>query len=571
MRSPICAFLGHVDAGKTSIMDAIRNTAFAYKETGGLTQNIGITEVPTDRIKKICVELLKKLNVAIKVDSVIFIDSPGHEAFVTLRERGASIADIAILVIDITEGVQRQTIESIDILKSYKTPFMVALTKIDRVDGCIDKKDASFMDFMSKQNRKYSENLDASIYKIAEELSNYGFQAERYDRIVDFTKQISILPVSAVNNIGIQDLIVMLIGLSQRYIDLNKSAGDEAAVLEEKQIKGMGKAYDAIVYSGKISVGDRVVIQKKDSIADTKIKAMFKLIPMEESRENFGTYEGIKSASASAPIRLVLQDSEVLIGTSISAFHSDEERKRIVATLEGVTKGYNDEKAKGTVVCADSIGSIDAIKKIGAANSMQIGMTRLGEPTKREIMIARLNEKVILCFNVAVSKQIEELSAIEGVSVISSNSIYTIFEKYNEFKSAFNRELMRNKTSGMTLPAELTFIKGNVFRRSNPCVIGVEVLAGEIRPGYKIINQKGVSLGRIQEIQGDKKKLDSAVKGEKVAISIDDAVYERNIFEGDALYTDMGLPDMIKFGDVKSMLGEDYNDALQKIQKIKRI
>ncbi len=571
MRSPICAFLGHVDAGKTSIMDAIRNTAFAYKETGGLTQNIGITEVPTDRIKKICIELLKKLNIAIKVDSVIFIDSPGHEAFVTLRERGASIADIAILVIDVTEGVQRQTIESIDILKSYKTPFIVALTKIDRVDGYIDRKDISFIDFMSKQNRKYSENLDAAIYKMAGELSNYGFQAERYDRVIDFTKQISIVPVCAVNNIGIQDLIVMLIGLSQRYIDLNKPAGDEAAILEEKQLKGMGKAYDAIVYSGRISVGDKVVIQKKDMISETKVKAMFKLVPMEESRENFGTYESIKSASAATPIRLILQDSEVLIGTSISVFHNEQEKNRIIGALEGVTKGYNDEKAKGIVICADSIGSIDAIKKIGGANSIQIGMTRLGEPTKREITTAKLNEKVILCFNVPISKQIEELSAIEGVTIISSNSIYTIFEKYNEFKSAFNKEVINDKTSDMTLPAEFVFIKSKVFRRSNPCVIGVEVLAGEIRPGYRVINHKGANLGRIQEIQDDKKKLDSAVKGQKVAVSIDDAVYDRNLFDGEVLYTDISLPDIIKFVDVKGMLSDDYNDALQKIQKIKRI
>lgn len=571
MRSPICAFLGHVDAGKTSIMDAIRDTFFAYRETGGLTQNIGVTEVPTDRIKEITTDLLKKFNVEIKVPSIIFIDSPGHEAFVTLRERGASIADLAILTVDITEGLQKQTIESIDILKSYKTPFIIALTKVDTVHGYIESKDISFLDFLQKEGKSYTESVDKEVYSLVTDLSIYGFQAERYDRVTDFTKQVAIVPLSSVNNIGIKDLIVMIIGLSQRYISSSPSEGNHAAILEEKLVKGMGKVYDSIVYSGEINIGDKVLMQTREGPRDTKVKAIMRLVPMEESRENFGKYESIKSASATMPIRLILQDPEAMIGTSVAVFSTEDEKKALLSELENSTKGYNDDSAKGVVVCADSLGSLDAIRKIGASKEIEIGKTRIGEPSKNDISTARLNNGVILAFNVPVQKNTEILARAEGVTIIATNSIYTLFEKYVEFISDVKKRKFISITSALKLPAKVLFLKGNMFRRSGPCIIGVEVLGGEIRPGYLLINSKGERVGRIVNIQDDKKPMDRAVKGDKIAVSIDDAVYGRNLKDEDVLYTDMEIHDIIKFGDVAEIFSQDYIDVAAEIQKIKKI
>ncbi|MCL5009466.1 MAG: translation initiation factor IF-2 [Candidatus Parvarchaeota archaeon] len=571
MRSPICAFLGHVDAGKTSIMDAIRDTFFAYRESGGLTQNIGITEVPTDRIKEITSDLLDRFKVKVEVPSIIFIDSPGHEAFVTLRERGASIADLAILTVDITEGLQKQTIESLDILKSYKTPFLVALTKIDTVQGYLPSKDISFIDFLRKEGNSYNEAVDKEVYSLVAELSNYGFQAERYDRVTDFTKQLAIIPVSAVNNIGIKDLIVMIIGLSQRYISMGVSEGDQAAILEEKSIKGVGKVYDAIVYSGKLSVGDKVIMQTKEGPNKTKIKAIMKLIPLEESRENFGKYESVKSISATSPIRLVLQDAEAMIGSSIAVFYSDKEKEKLISEISEAVAGYNDDLAKGVVVCADSLGSIDAIRKIGASKNIQIGKTKIGEPSKNDISTARLNDGVILAFNVPIQKNIETIAKEDGVTIISTNSIYVLFERYLEFINDVNKRRFESITSGLRLPAKIVFLKGNVFRRSGPCVFGVEVLGGEIRPGYPLMNEKGGSIGKIVNIQNDKKPVERAVKGDKVAVSVDDAVYGRNLKEEDVLYTDIEIHDIIKFDDVRAELSEDYSQIMSEIQKIKKL
>ncbi|EFD92920.1 MAG: small GTP-binding protein [Candidatus Parvarchaeum acidophilus ARMAN-5] len=570
MRSPICAFLGHVDAGKTSIMDAIRNTMTAYKESGGLTQNIGVTEVPTERIKDISDDLLKKFNIDIKVPSILFIDSPGHEAFVTLRKRGASIADIAILTVDVTEGIQNQTIESIEILKSYKTPFLVALTKIDTIRGFFNIKDSSFIEFISKQPENYKQFLDEKIYKLITDFSIYGFQAERYDRVKDFTKEVAIVPLASPNGIGIKDLIVMLIGLSQRYIELTNSDKNSAAILEEKNVKGLGKVYDAIVYSGKLKVGDTVITTTVEGPSENKVKGIMRLIPLEESRENFGKYESLQEIEATTPIRLILQEPNAMIGTSINVFSNEQEKADLINQVKDAIGSTGDE-SKGVVVCADSLGSIDAIRKIAQAQGIAVGKTKIGEPSKIDITTASVNGGAILCFNVPVSKQTESISNDYSVKIISSNSIYTLFETYINFQQELKNMGLENRKKTLRLPSKFLFLKGNIFRRSGPCVFGAEILLGEIRQNYPIINAKGQRIGRILDIQSDKTKLSNAIKGDRVAISIDDAVYGRNILEDDLLYTDIELPDIIKFYDLTEDLTEDYLEALSEIRKIKKL
>ncbi|MCL5016882.1 MAG: translation initiation factor IF-2 [Candidatus Parvarchaeota archaeon] len=571
MRSPICAFLGHVDAGKTSIMDSIRDTFFAYKESGGLTQNIGSTEVPTERINELSADLLKRFNIEVKVPSIIFIDSPGHEAFVTLRERGASVADLAILTIDVNAGIQQQTLESIDILKSYKTPFIIALTKIDRIKGYIPQKDISFLDFIKAQNNEYVENLDKKVYDLIADLSINSLQAERYDRVKDFTKEFMIVPVSAVNNIGIMDLLIMIIGLSQRYISLEAEKGNYASILEEKSVKGVGKIYDAIIYSGTLKVGDSVITLTPNGPEEDKIKGIMVLIPLEESRENFGKYESVKEVSASKPIRLILQNSNAMAGASLASFSSEDEKKRILEEISESSSGYNNANAEGLVVCADSIGSIEAIRKIAASKGIKIGKTKIGGPSKDDVSTAKVNGSVILCFNVACDKKTESIATMNSVSILISKSIYELFERYSSFSADKSRMELEGKLKSLTLPGKIIFLKGDIFRRSNPCVFGVEVLGGEIRPGYVLIKSDGTKLGRIENIQSDGINVDHATMGQKMAISVDGAVYGRNLSEGDELFNDISIEDVIKFSELADKLPKDYLDTLAETRKIKRL
>ena len=571
MRSPICAFLGHVDAGKTSIMDSVRDTFFAYKESGGLTQNIGLTEVPTERINELAGDLLKKFSVEVKVPSIIFIDSPGHEAFVTLRERGASIADIAILTVDVSAGIQQQTLESIEILKSYKTPFIIALTKIDRLKGYIPKKDVSFIDFIKAQNEEYVQNLDKKVYDLISDLSLQSLQAERYDRVKDFTKEFMIIPVSSVNNIGIKDLIIMIIGLSQKYIGLEEEKGNYASIVEEKSLKGVGKIYDAVVYSGTLKVGDSVLTRTYNGLQEDKIKGIMTLIPMEESRENFGKYESVREVSASKPVRLILQESNAMIGTSIAAFSTPQEKEEIIREVSQSSSGYNDDKAQGIVVCADSIGSIEAIKKIAESKGIKVGKTKIGSPSKEDISVAKLNGSILLCFNTQYDKKTESIASQNSVFIIQSKSIYSLFEEYASFSLEKATKDMDNKLKGFTLPGRIVFLKGNIFRRSDPCVFGIEVLAGEIRPGYNLIKSDGTKLGRIDKIQSDNVNFDRATAGQKMAISVDGAVYGRNLSDEDELFNDLSIEDIIKFDEVKDKLSADYSEALESTRKVKKL
>ncbi|MEM4236018.1 MAG: GTP-binding protein, partial [Candidatus Anstonellaceae archaeon] len=197
IRSPIVCILAHVDHGKTSLLDYIRGSAIAKKEPGAITQMIGAYYLPRDTIIKLSGELGQKVENTLKVPGILFIDTPGHEAFTSMRQRGGSISDIAILVIDITQGIQKQTIESVQILLRSKVPFLVALNKVDLIYGWKPQPTTSILKSIEKQSQKTIEYLEEKTYSILGELTNFNIRVERFDRVKDFTKEIVAIPCSA--------------------------------------------------------------------------------------------------------------------------------------------------------------------------------------------------------------------------------------------------------------------------------------------------------------------------------------------------------------------------------------
>jgi len=262
-RSPIVVVLGHVDHGKTSLLDNIRETAITKTEPGLITQHISASYIPIGTLRDKCGGMLDNLGIKLTIPGMLAIDSPGHEAFTTLRKRGGAIADLAILVIDINEGFKPQTEESLNYLKQFKTPFVVAATKMDRVAGWIESGKVCFSDVFGNQSDRVRDDLDNKIYHIIGQLSERGFPAERFDRVQDFTKQIGIVPVSNKTGEGIPDLLVMLGGISQRYLsdrlEINPGEG-KGTVLEIKKYRGLGTTLDVIVYDGEISRGDTLAV-----------------------------------------------------------------------------------------------------------------------------------------------------------------------------------------------------------------------------------------------------------------------------------------------------------------------
>ncbi|MCD6383011.1 MAG: translation initiation factor IF-2, partial [Thermoplasmata archaeon] len=311
IRQPIVSVLGHVDHGKTTLLDRIRGTTVVQREAGRITQHIGATEVPVDVIYRICGDLLKEKS--LKVPGLLFIDTPGHEAFTTLRARGGSLADLAVLVVDIYEGLKPQSIESLNYLKQYKTPFIVAANKIDRLSGWVKDENVPFVINWKRQTERYQKDLEERIYDLIGALAEHGFSAERFDRVVDFTTTLAIVPMSAKWGVGLQELLMLLVGLSQRFLEkrLEVQEGEaKGTVLEVKEEKGLGKTLDVIIYDGVLRVGDTIVVGTTSEPLVSKVKSLLKPKPLDEIRDPQHRFDHIDEVVAAAGVKVLAREVE---------------------------------------------------------------------------------------------------------------------------------------------------------------------------------------------------------------------------------------------------------------------
>ena len=308
IRQPIITVMGHVDHGKTTLLDRIRSSAIASREAGGITQHIGASEVPIDVINKLCGSVIKKLGVDLTIPGLLFIDTPGHEAFTNLRRRGGSISDLAILVVDIGKSFEPQTYEAIDILKEYKTPFIVAANKIDLLTGWMRNPTYSFTESIEKQQDGVREDLDAKLYSLVGKLSELGFSSERFDRVVDVKKEVSIIPISAKTGEGIAELLMFASGLSQKFLGnrLNIEINDPGigSIIEKKEEKGLGTTLDVILYNGTLRINDTVAFATSIGIGTAKIRALLKPKALQEMRESSSKFYYVDFASAASGVKI---------------------------------------------------------------------------------------------------------------------------------------------------------------------------------------------------------------------------------------------------------------------------
>ncbi len=417
IRQPICVLLAHVDHGKTSILDSIRETSVAEKEAGGITQNITAHSIELKKIKETCGDLLKKIKLTIP--GILFIDSPGHEAFTTLRKRGGNIADIAILVIDINEGAKPQTLEAIEILKKYKTPFIVAANKIDRVGG-YNPQNKPILQNIQEQSDHVIADIETKLYKIVQTLHENEFQSERFDRVKDYTKQIAIVPCSAKTKDGLPELLMILAGLAQKFLersletDLEKPA--KGTILEVTEEKGVGKTLDVVIYYVKIKQHDTILIGTLDKPIKTKVKCLFKY--------EKGKLKEKKEVHASAAIKISSPDLEETIpGMPIRVANENESRisKELQQEIEEVTIDTDNE---GIIAKADTLGSLEALISLLKDKDIKIKKAEIGNITKNDIAEASSNEdplnKVVVGFNVKILEESQE------VKTITNNVVYKI-------------------------------------------------------------------------------------------------------------------------------------------------
>ena len=575
MRQPIVSVLGHVDHGKTSILDRIRGTSVVSREAGAITQHIGATEVPLYAIYDICGPLIKEKNFTIP--GLLFIDTPGHHSFASLRSRGGALADLAVLVIDITEGFKPQTIESINVLKRHKTPFVIAANKIDRIDGWIPSKGEPFLSSLKKQNTQVREKLNELLYRLTGLFYERGFSADRYDRVADFRKNLAIVPVSAKTGEGIPDLMLILVGLAQRFLEerleSNDDAPGEGTVLEVKDEKGMGATIDAIIYRGRIERGDTIAVVAPDGVRTTKIRALLKPRAMDEIRDPRERFDSVKTVIAAAGIKISAPNLDGVIAGSPLYVVSADTKAQLMEMLEQSREMSIETSEEGILVRADAIGSIEGIAFEAKEAEIPIRHAAVRDINKRDIIEAASQQnplhRVILAFNVSILPDAKELLKEHDVKIIEGNIIYKLIEDYLEWAENRKNEVEKDVRSEMIFPGKVLFMPDHTFRINKPAIVGMRVLAGRIRTGQRLIRKDGRVVGRIKSIRSGEESVKEAVQGSEVAVAIEGATVGRQISEGDELYVDVPGGDAKKFTE-GNYLNTDEMQVLEELKGIKR-
>jgi translation initiation factor 5B len=550
IRQPIVVVMGHVDHGKTSLLDKIRRTSVAKREKGGITQHIGASEVPTEAILKACSVMTTLMQTKLEIPGLLFIDTPGHEAFTNLRERGGSISDMAVLVLDITKGFEPQTLETIEILRDYKTPFVIAMNKIDLVDGWVSHPDSTFMQSFNSQPPHVQEELEKRLYQFVGRLNELGFQSERFDRISDFTKQIAIIPISAKTGEGVNELLMFIAGLSQRFLRTRlhlKARGEgRGSILEVKDETGLGTTVDAIFYDGVIKRGDTIVFGTVNGAKTTKVRALLKPKPLDEMRDPREKFLNVEEVHAAAGVKIAAPGLEDAIAGSPIFVARKADEEKLKAEIDKEIKAVLIETGEeGIILKADTLGSLEAIMKLLKDEKVPVSKAGIGAVVKKDVVDASgiRNQSryygVILSFNVDVLEDAEEESRRTGITIMKEGIIYALLDSYKKWVEK-ERESERNQAfSSLTLPAKLKVLAGCCFRASHPAIFGVDITVGRIKPEYELINEKGVAVGKVKAIQSEKESIAEAKEGMQVAISMDKPTFGRQVNEGDVLYSNV--------------------------------
>ena len=570
-RQPILSVLGHVDSGKTTLLDNIRESKIVEGEAGGITQMIGATEIPLNTVENVCGDLLQQLDTDLTIPGLLFIDTPGHAAFSSLRKRGGSISDIAVLVIDVEEGVQPQTEEAIKILKDSQTPFVIAFNKIDMIPGW-KTEDECFSRNLKNQSESIKQKLDEEIYELMADLNDYGFVIDRFDRVDNFTEKIGVVPISAKTGEGLPELLMVVSGLAQNYLSdqLEIEEGDgKATVLEVSEQKGFGKTIDVIHYDGIIRKNDKLVFGTAEGPEVTDIRALLKPRPLKEIRLD-KQYEEVDQVSPASGIKIAGKDlSNVVSGAPVRT-GTDIEKLKEEVRKELETSDY-DIQTSGVIVKADSLGSLEALMREIDEMDIRVQKAEVGPIRKSDIIEVENEEPVeraILSFNSAATDEAEQLAESKDIRIFQSSVIYEILDDYSKWKKEAEEERRMESLANVSRPAEIRTLQDHVFRSSNPVVIGMTVVEGFLNQG-SLMTEDGEKVGRIKSIQDDNESLDKAEKGDQVALSIANASLERDFEAGDHLYVDINSEDYRKLQHLEDLLSKGEKKALEKIVEIK--
>lgn len=576
IRSPIVTVLGHVDHGKSSILDSIRGSNVVKGESGAITQAIGASIMPLDAIEKRCGKLLEQLKTNLTIPGIVFIDTPGHAAFTSLRKRGGSIADIAIVVVDINEGFKPQTIEAIEVLRNSKTPFIIAANKVDLVPGFM-KKSEEFLVSFNQQTDEIKKEVEKRLYTLVGSLhENFQMSSERFDRVDDYTKQIAIVPCSAKESIGLEELLAVLTGVVQKFLEdnlkLNVEGPGKGIILEVKKDKGLGKTLDVILYDGSLKVGDKIVIGALDEPVVAKIKALLMPEALKDMRDKKSKFKMVKEVNAATGIKIASPDFNdcIIAGMPIVGLKGqniDEVKTDVQKQIQEVA--FDTDK-EGILIKADTLGSLEALEKMLREKGIQIRKAGIGNITKKDLSDAESNYEKFPLTSVILGFNIKEEESTEKVKVIVKDVIYALVDEIEEWEKIEKGKIEAKELESMTRPAKIETLKNTTFRQSNPCIIGIEVLEGILKPGVRLMTANGGAVAEIKTLQSERETLKSVDRGRQVAASIPGVTAGRQIHENEIYFTDMSEEEFRRLKKLSKHLSKPEIELLKEIAIIKR-
>ena len=577
------AVLGHVDSGKTSLLDKIRGTTVQNREAGGITQHIGASFLPADTLKEACGMLYKKLEASKdQIPGILVIDTPGHEVFTNLRARGGSAADIAVLVVDVNRGFQPQTNESLGILQSRKVPFVIALNKCDQLSGWRKSDTAFVSEAIKEQDASVQADLDQKIYNIVGTLSVLGYKSEAFYRVKDFKSEVSIVPISARLGVGIPELLAVLVGLTQQYLKqrlVQEEKDPRGIVLEVNDEPGLGQTANIILIDGRIRKQDSIVVARRDSVVVAKPKAILLPKPLDEMRDPRDKFKPVQQVDAAAGLKIASPELEgVLPGSTLYVASGGPEVERFTEQIKSEMESvFVDTQTNGITIKCDTIGSLEAILAMLKDAGIPVAKADIGAVTRRDVVQAKAikeNDRhlgVILAFNAKVLPDAKEESENGFVRIFEDRVIYSLIDNYTAWVKDDIAHEEDAVFAELTPVSKFTFLKGYVFRNSNPAVFGIRVDAGVLRQKVPFMNKDGRKIGTIHQLQHKGKTVSSAKSGEELACSVQDVTVGRQLFEEDVLYT---LP---RSHEAKKLLGKflhklspEQQETLAEIVEIQR-
>ena len=580
LRTPIVAVLGHVDHGKTSLLDKIRGSAVSEGEAGAITQHIGATDIPLDTISGMAGELIDPTD--FDLPGLLFIDTPGHHSFSTLRARGGALADIAVLVVDVNDGFQPQTEEAIDILRRTGTPFVVAANKADTTPGWNPQDGQPIQKSLEAQSERAESMLNENLYEIIGQLSDAGFSADLYWRVQDFQKNIGVVPLSALTGEGVPDLLTVLMGLSQRFMkeemEIDVQGPGEGTVLEVKDERGFGATIDTVVYDGVVRNGDRVVVGGQDEPIVTEIRALLQPRPLEEIRTE-KQFEKVAEVGAAAGVKIAAPDLDRAMAGAPVRVVRDRPEAEVVEDVKAELAEIEVETAEnGVVVKADTLGSLEAMANALREAEVPILRAEVGDIAPRDIAVAETanqdEHKAILGFNVDLLANAETELESADVKLFTNDVIYQLIEDYETYVEEKQRAQQETVLDKVVRPARFRILPDHTFRQNDPAVVGVEVISGTVQNNRNVGLFEGNEFDRVGQLSGIQKQgddVDEARAGERVSIAIDGPTVGRGIEEGDTLWTE--VPEKhakILEQELKEEITADEREALSAYLDTKR-